>query len=60
MGPDELTFTVGSKLSIIRKEPDLWKGRCDGKVGWFPPDCKLTFKNITQINNISKNGINEI
>lgn len=38
MSADELTFTVGSKISIIRKEPDLWKGRCDGRVGWFPPD----------------------
>jgi hypothetical protein len=38
MSADELTFTIGQKVLIIRKEPDLWKGRCDGKVGWFPSD----------------------
>ncbi|CAD5214162.1 unnamed protein product [Bursaphelenchus xylophilus] len=39
IGSDDLSFQVGSRLSIIRKEPDLWKGRLDKRVGWFPPDC---------------------
>ncbi|CAD5209116.1 unnamed protein product [Bursaphelenchus okinawaensis] len=39
IGNDDLSFQVGSRLSIIRKEPDLWKGRLDNRVGWFPPDC---------------------
>ncbi|KAI6219263.1 Phosphoinositide phospholipase C [Aphelenchoides besseyi] len=36
--PDDLSFQIGTRLSIVRKDPDLWKGRCDGRVGWFPPD----------------------
>jgi hypothetical protein len=38
MSEDELSFVIGTHVSILRKEPDLWKGRCDGRVGWFPPD----------------------
>uniref|UniRef100_A0A915D160 Phosphoinositide phospholipase C n=1 Tax=Ditylenchus dipsaci TaxID=166011 RepID=A0A915D160_9BILA len=38
MQNDHLSFPINAHIKVIRKEPDLWKGRFDGKVGWFPAD----------------------
>uniref|UniRef100_A0AC34R524 SH3 domain-containing protein n=2 Tax=Panagrolaimus sp. JU765 TaxID=591449 RepID=A0AC34R524_9BILA len=36
--PDALNFPANVIIKIIRKEPDLWKGKYNNRIGWFPPD----------------------
>lgn len=35
---DHLSFPINARIVIIRKDMDMWKGRYDGRVGWFPHD----------------------
>ena len=37
--PNALSFEVGQRVNVIRKELDLWRGRCNGRIGWFPSCC---------------------
>lgn len=35
--PDELDLTAGFKVTVIdTSDPDWWKGKCLGRVGYFP------------------------
>ncbi|KNE56512.1 hypothetical protein AMAG_02314 [Allomyces macrogynus ATCC 38327] len=37
--PDDLGFKVGDRIEILEATPstnDWWKGKCNGKVGYFP------------------------
>uniref|UniRef100_A0A7E4UWB1 Phosphoinositide phospholipase C n=1 Tax=Panagrellus redivivus TaxID=6233 RepID=A0A7E4UWB1_PANRE len=35
---EDLSFPINAVIKVIRKEPDMWKGRYNNKVGWFPPE----------------------
>lgn len=35
--PDELDLTAGFKVTVIdTSDPDWWKGKCLGRIGYFP------------------------
>lgn len=35
--PDELDLTAGFKVTVIdHSDPDWWRGKCLGRVGYFP------------------------
>lgn len=35
--PDELDLTAGFKVTVIdTTDPDWWRGKCLGRVGYFP------------------------
>ncbi|GMR36192.1 hypothetical protein PMAYCL1PPCAC_06387, partial [Pristionchus mayeri] len=34
---DQLSFPANAIITVLKKDTQLWRGKYDGKVGWFPP-----------------------
>ncbi|GMS83935.1 hypothetical protein PENTCL1PPCAC_6110, partial [Pristionchus entomophagus] len=34
---EQLSFPANAIITVLKKDSQLWRGKYDGKVGWFPP-----------------------
>lgn len=37
LSDEQLSFPANAIITVLKKDTQLWRGKYDGKVGWFPP-----------------------
>lgn len=55
MQNDFLSFPINARISILRKDPEMWKGSYEGRIGWFPANCVKELDTKDVLNNMYSN-----
>uniref|UniRef100_A0A0N5C908 Phosphoinositide phospholipase C n=1 Tax=Strongyloides papillosus TaxID=174720 RepID=A0A0N5C908_STREA len=50
---DELTFPAGAIIKVVRKENNLWRGKYNNNIGWFPSDCVQELENNENVEKLN-------